>query len=413
MRTSRPCWTACREEGQHSGLSLKLRPPGVAQAALSISTSRNRLQCIEVYDDYRFAFVLNSPNVSFLNVLSDVSFAIYPAEAAQMAGWGTEVIIGTGPFKLKEFRPHERLVLERFDGYHGGAKKLQEMVFIHMDENTALLEFEAGNIDVTDVSDPRLIAWYLNDPEYGDNVYRVEQNAVIALSFNMQMEPFSNREVRRAISMAINRAEIAGKLMQGLYTPAKSYLPKGVIGYDENLEPFEYNPQKSKEILAAAGYPNGIELTAITTDTAATTVVLQYLEQSFKEANITLNIQTVDAAGFNDIRAQGKVPMFILTWAGESGDPDAILNLWSTPMSQFISNFYNNSEFDAQLALGLQEQDPVKREELYKTLDYQLAREDIVGAPIMHPNAFLLISDRVDNLVLGNGNRYYDVELKW
>lgn len=54
-------------------------------------------------------------------------------------------------------------------------------------------------------------------------------------------------------------------------------------------------------------------------------MILQYLEQSLKEANIFLTIQTVDAAGFNDIRAQGKVPMFILTWVGESGEPDSLL----------------------------------------------------------------------------------------
>lgn len=142
-------------------------------------------------------------------------------------------------------------------------------------------------------------------------------------------------------------------------------------------------------------------------------MILQYLEQSLKEANIFLTIQTVDAAGFNDIRAQGKVPMFILTWVGESGEPDSLLNLWSTPMSQFISNFYMNAEFDAQLAAGLQVQDPQDRAELYRQMDYQLTRVDVVGAPLVHPNAFVLISDRVDNVRLGNGNRYYDVELKW
>ena len=81
-----------------------------------------------------------------------------------------------------------------------------------MDENTALMEFEAGNIDITDISDARLIAWYLGSPEYRDMVHRVEQSGVILLSFNMQMEPFTDREVRRAISMAINREEIANQL---------------------------------------------------------------------------------------------------------------------------------------------------------------------------------------------------------
>lgn len=367
---------------------------------------------LSVMDDYTFSITLLSPNVSFLNTLSAYWMGMYPAEAANIDGWGTTAFIGTGPFVVNEFRPNEKLVLDRYNEYHGGAKKLAQIVFSNMDENTALLEFEAGNIDVTDIGDPRLIAWYLSDDEFRDNVYRIEQRSIVALSFNLEMEPFTDVEVRRAISMAINRDEIADQLMQGLNSPAKSFLPQGVVGYDEELAPLEFNQEKAKEILANAGYPDGINISAITTDTAATTVILQYLEQSLKGANINLTIQTVDAAGFADIRSNGKIPMFILTWVSEAGDPNDFLNLYSTAMSQYISNHYMREDFDAELALGLQETDLAKREQLYQSMDYKLTRTDVVGAPIMHPNAFMLVGDRVGNLELSNGVRFYNVEIK-
>lgn len=164
-------------------------------------------------------------------------------------------MIGTGPFMLKEFRPTEKLVLERYDNYHGGVKKLQRMEFVHMDENTALMEFEAGNIDITDISDARLIAWYLGSPEYRDMVHRVEQSGVILLSFNMQMEPFTDREVRRAISMAINREEIANQLLQGCTHRPRASCPTAYSATTQIWSPLSTTRPKPRRSWPAPAIP--------------------------------------------------------------------------------------------------------------------------------------------------------------
>ncbi len=366
---------------------------------------------IEVKDDQNFTITLVSPNASFLNFLSAWQMSIYPAEAATMDGWGTKVFIGTGPYKLKEFEPNSKIVMERFDDYHGGAKKLDSIVFQNMTQNTALMEFEAGNIDLTEVKDTAIISSYLENEEFKDNIVMIEQLGTIALSFNMKMKPFDNPKVREAISIAIDRETIVNKLLKGLGTPAKSFLPKGVLGYDEDLEEFKYDPERAKQLLKEAGYPDGIDVEAITTDTAATTFILQYLAEAFKEANIRMTIQTYDAAGFTDIRNNGKIPMFILTWVSDVGDPNDFMSLYSTPMSQFISNFYENSEYDAQLQKGLTETDLEKRAELYRQLDYKLTRTDYACAPIYHPNAFMLVSKKIKNLRMENCFRLFDAEL--
>jgi len=392
----------------HAGLLT-----GLLEGASEYSEGNaDEISGINIIDDYRFTLTLKSPNVSFLNTLSAYWMSIYPEEAVSIPGWGAATLVGTGPFQVKEFRPQESLTLERFDAYHGGPKSIDEIVMLHMDENTALMEFEAGNIDITGLSNPSLTQWYLNSDEFKDNVYRIEQKATVALSFNKTMEPFDNPKVREAIGLAINRDEIVNSLMHGLYSPAKSFLPYGILGYHPELPPYELNYERAKELLREAGYTNGLNITAVTTDSASTTVILQYLEQALKAADIHLTIQTYDAAGFNDLRGNGKVPMFILTWVSDSGDPNDFLNLYSTPMSQFISNFYMNEEFDKGLAAGLSEADPVKREKIYQELDYKLTRVDFAAAPIMHPNAFMLVADRVSNLTLNNVTRLFDAELK-
>ena len=97
-----------------------------------------------VTGDYTFDITLEGPYAPFLSVLACEQLSIYPEKACTEAGdrWGVDVFVGTGPFKLKEFTPKDRLVVERFEDYHGEQPYLDQIEMYNMDANTMLLEYE-------------------------------------------------------------------------------------------------------------------------------------------------------------------------------------------------------------------------------------------------------------------------------
>lgn len=377
-----------------------------------LAGERDHLTGIEVIDDYHFTIELYYPYSAFTAVLAAAPLVVYPKEACEAAGdrWGIDTLIGTGPYTLETFEPKTKIVLSKFDDYHGTAKNLDKIEFLTMDENTALLEFEAGNIDVCGVS-TQLVDTYLNDPEYKDNVKFQEFIGIYTLNFNQDLEPLNNLKVREAISLATDRETLCETYFRGHVKPAKSLFPKGIPGYDESLPELEYNPQKAKEILAEAGYPNGIEIAATVTEGSTFTPIYEILQQQYAEAGITLNIEKVDNAGWFDKRSTGNVQFYILNWFADFTDPDNfIYSLYHSTSEDFLSTGNKDPEFDKLLEEGRLIIDPDEKQKFYADLEYKLTREKIANAPLYCPAGYYLVSDRVTGVVLKRDNLFNYVD---
>lgn len=281
------------------------------------------LEGFKIIDDTHFEITLQEPYSAFMSVLAASQMVIYPEKACEEAGddWGGKVFIGTGPYKVKEFVPKNKVVLERYEEYHGGAKKLDEIVFLNMDPNTALLEFENGTIDVTAL-DVSLVDNYAQDDNFKDNVKKCESLGIVTLGLNKSMKPLDDARVREAVSLAVDRKGLTENYLRGKAVPATCFIPKGIPGYDESAPEFEYNPEKAKQLLSEAGYPDGIELTVIISEKAVLAPILEVLQQQFKESNIDLTIQKVDHAASLDIGRRGEKQVSIINWYADIIDAD-------------------------------------------------------------------------------------------
>ena len=225
------------------------------------------LESVVVIDDYHFSIELEYGYTAFLAVLAVAPLNIVPMDACEAAGdrWGIDTLIGTGPFKLESFNPNNEIVLVRNDDYHGEVVQLDGVEILNMDANTALIEWEAGTIDVCSVS-TSLVDGYLDNPDYADNVQFTEYIGIHCLNFNQDLEPFDDQRVRLAVGLATDIQSLCDGYFQGHIKPAKSLIPKGVLGYDDSLPELEYDPERAKELLADAGYPDGITITATMTE---------------------------------------------------------------------------------------------------------------------------------------------------
>lgn len=371
------------------------------------------LSGFKMIDDYHFEISINEPYSPFMAVMATTQMVIFPEEAKDLGkDWGLKAYVGTGPFKLKEFEPKVKVILEKNEDYHGEQVKIDEVQFLNMDLNTALLEFEKGNIHIARV-DENLVDQYKHDAKLKDNLKEKELLGIIALTLNQEKPPLDDVRIRKAISLAVDRKSLTQNYLKGNGAPAKSMLPPGVPGYESNAPELEYNPEKAKQLMTEAGYANGFELESVVSENNKLIGVFTVLQAQLKEVGIKLNIQQVDKASYTDMRKRGEIQMPILTWYADYVDPDNFLYTFlHGENGKFFSSNYKNAEFDKLLEQGRLITDPKEKQEFYAKLDKQIVHEDLPHAPLYNPMAFYLQASSLKDLKMQNSTfKFFKMDL--
>ena len=361
----------------------------------------HELEGFKIIDDYNFTMEIEYPYAAFTSVLAVSMLPILPEGQPTEAGddWGISVINGTGPYKLKEFLPGEKVVLETNPDYHGKIPNCDGLEFLNMDQATAFMEWEAGTIDICDV-DSDHVAEY--EERFPNNFLRQPVVGTIRFQVNPGFAPLDNKEVRRAVSYAINREEIVNGFYKGVVQMINGVIPDGIPGYDPDRQYHEYDPEKAKQILADAGFPDGVTITASVRDTSTSwRSLLQLIQDQMAPAGITLEIETADAAGMMDKRNNGLIMCMLSDWYADYIDADMYMyNLFQSDYSRSMSNIRNDDWYDEQVAIARRLTDQKEREELYKMLDNYLVNEDYNFVPLFQDVAFMLRSDRVSGVFM-------------
>lgn len=172
-----------------------------------------------------------------------------------------EVPIGTGPFKFVEWVKDDRVVVEANPDYWGGPPQVRQAIFRTIPElSTRMSALEAGEVDIVLEIVPEDVERIQG--REGVNVLSVETFRTSWLWMNGSREPFTDVRVRQAIQHAVNLDDIAESIIQGVGIKARAPIAPQVFGFHPDLPPYEYNPDRARELLAEAGFPNGFETTA-------------------------------------------------------------------------------------------------------------------------------------------------------
>ena len=361
------------------------------------------LDGFKIIDDTTFEITLDYPYAPFLAALATPYTGIYPEKACEEAGkeWGFATYFGTGPFKVTTLDMDNAIITERFEDYHGPAPKLDGIEFIFIeDPNTRRMEYERGNIDVMFLDSP-MYPEYAKDPKLGKEIGEFIPMGTIFVNPNLSIPPLDNPKVREALSYAADRTVLARDLMKGTVKVATTFIPPGMMGYEKDLPPLEYNVEKAKQLLAEAGYPNGIAVEGVIRNTHMNTTAgrtLLTLQSQFKDVGVDMKITQVDPATWADFRKSGNVPLYIGTWYADFADPDAFVYsiLYSTS-SITLSNYYNKPEFDKLLDDARSATDGAVREALYKKADHMAVREDFAVIPLFNETMYYLCKPYVKN----------------
>ena len=359
---------------------------------------------ITVQDDTHVTIKLVKPYSSFMEILGSVFFIVVPQKAYEAAGeaWGTGTnLVGTGPFKLVSNDDTTELVFEKFDQYHGTPANLDEVDITYVDDaTTKMRSYVAGDLDVCDV-DPSLFEQYKNDSTVKDQLHDYSPLGVYFVNLNLNNEYLKDQRVRQAISLAINRQELCDTVLEGAGEPASCWLNPRVPGHDDSLSALEYNPDKAKQLLADAGYADGITLGCGVRQSEQT--VAQAVQGYLTAVGITLNVEVQDAGLWQQYWRDGDLDTTILSWNILFPDGDQQLyTYFYSESAKGKGSFYNNPEFDQLLLDARAEEDEDKRTDLWKQADAVLVQQDYGTCPLYYPKRLFAAKPYVTGMKVGN-----------
>ena len=242
---------------------------------------------VEMHLKYQFSPLMEK--IAAIGIVSQ-SFAEANMDDQGLLGFNA---CGTGAYSVKEAIPDVSITLEAYSGYWGGEASIKTLNFEQItDETTAVTAFEAGEIDVMSIPSAN---WAQISESGQYNTDSRPSNHVVYLIFNTEAAPFDNRKLRQAIAYAINREDIIAVAADGLADPATSLATSYMLGYTEDHMTYEYDPEKAKELLAEAGYPDGLDIGSMKTMSGSYfEKVMQVVQSQLAEIGITSTIEGMD-----------------------------------------------------------------------------------------------------------------------
>lgn len=340
------------------------------------------IESVEVADPETLIIRTKKPSPLLPTNLSRIS--VMPSEFAALttndmnAGQG---VVGTGPFKFVSWSPDENIVLAKNPDYWGGAPEWDTVTCRSLKNNSArVASLLAGDVDMIEAVPPA------DNDQLAKNeklkVVTVPSNRVMYLHMDQEREispfaagpdgknPLLKPEVRRAMSVAINRQALVDRVMDGQGGVAGQLLPEGYFGYSPKIAADEYSVDRAKELLAAAGYPDGFKMTfhASNDRYPNDSKVAQAVGQMLSRAGIAMDVVTLPGSVYFSRASALEFSLIMGGAAIETGEATGVLGpllaTFSKTTGQGNRGRYSNPGFDDALNTALVTVDDAKREAL-------------------------------------------------
>lgn len=362
------------------------------------------IQSMRVVDDSTFEVNLNTPDATFLNILSLSFMEIISPTAKKKYGKDFErKPVGTGPFKFLSWDEEGTVTCLAFEDYWNGRPFIDTLILKPIpDPRTRWLMLKEGQIDMMGSPNQSDVAEMDTTP--GIVLARQPGINIGYMAMNTLKKPFNNLKVRQAIVYAINREKLVREVYGDMGRPAKNPIPPMLLGHNDEIRFTPYDPEKSKQLLAEAGYPNGFKASLWTM-----TIVRDYMPDGMKAARIIQNnlkavgIETdIVAPSWQDFlkrRGMGEHDLSISGWVGDAPDPHFFFNPLLDKKTAEIkpstnAAFYRGEEMHQLIMKGKETFDPIERSKIYKRA-CEVFNEDLPWFVIAHAMSVVPMRDYV------------------
>lgn len=369
----------------------------------------------EIIDDYTVKIIMEHPYGAILDCIAEVNFSIVCKKAVEEDEEGyARNPIGTGPYKFSEWSTGEKIEVTAFDDYYRGRASIDGITFkIMNDTSTAAIALERGELDIL----PRAALADKNSLTENENIewYETDLAGSTFVIFNYQNGPFSKREVRQAVGYAIDKEAMLQGASEGQGTVIESILPPACFGYSEDFVGSEYDPEKAKELLAEAGYPDGFSAVLKTNEDPIYYKPAEILQGQLSQIGINLEIEKMERGAFFTDAYGGNFEIAVFNTTCPVPDADTILHFYfhSSQIEAGCNlGYVNNAEFDQILTKAQQSTDADERMELYNKAN-EIVRDDGICVPLYASKAAIAASKDLKGVEADPIYKCYVYDFSW
>jgi peptide/nickel transport system substrate-binding protein len=361
---------------------------------------------VRVVDATTIHIVTDKPFPILLERL--VFFPIVPKKHIEKVGdeaFGSTAAVGTGPWKLVEWKRDQHIRLEAFDGHWRGRPAFKYLVIRAVPEvATQVAELKTGGVDLIRNVSADLVPDLKGHPQTYVSSAPILRTHYVSL--DMRTAPFDKKPARQAANYAIDRQAIVEKMMGGLGRVVPTVVHPAAFGYDSAVTPYPYDPKKARELLAQAGYPNGVDIT-MHSAFVEYRPVFEAIAQMLTEVGFRTNARPWDPGPAYDkfLQGEGKAThSAYLSWGYYSVfDADAIFHpLYHTEPGGWIGKWYARVEgLDQLIDQGRSTMDQAARKRTYSQVQ-RLIKEEAPSIFLFHQYDTLGISKQVEYQARGD-----------
>jgi len=307
--------------------------------------------------------------------------------------------VGTGPFKFVDWKRDEYVEMVVNEEYWGEVPAIERIIWkVVPDESTRLMELQSGNVHaIKSISPAQLDTIMASD---NLKLLQVAGSNLFYAAINHQAEPFDNLNVRQAFMHAINFDALVDSVYEGLGTRAVNPMPPTILGYNNDIQPYAYDPARAQELLAEAGYPNGFDMDLhvfaesrayVGRPVDAAEIFKSDLAAVGINANIIVNEWGTHRSTLREFGHQ----VGFIGWF-DVPHPNNFLNLL---VLRAVDNQYENPELEALSDMALATIDPAEQEQYYKEMQ-EIIHRDVVLVPIAHSDYTAVVLEGVEGFRL-------------
>lgn len=338
-----------------------------------LAGKRKQIPGVKVVDDNTLELTIDAPKVYFLAKLTHpTAFVVDQANVESGRNW-TDKPNGSGPFRLKEWKKGELIVLGRNENYYRGVAKLDEVRYL-LSGGSSMTMYENDEIDTTPIGLNDIDRVLDKSSPLNKELVTTVRLGLFYVGFNTTKPPFDDVNVRRAFNYATDKERLVSVVLKNIGKAAYGIIPPGMPGYNPSVKGYPFDPAKAKEEFAKSKYASSMPPISFATVGAGgqASPIATALQEMWKQnLGVTVDIQQVEWATYlNDLKGK-KFDLFGGTagWIADYPDPEDFHDVLFHSKSTDNNFSYANPQVDAALEKARLESDVNGRMKQYNQIE--------------------------------------------